>query len=69
MKYSFRNRRGAEQSLDFADTYRTYIINYGLGLDMVRDFVEAGDADKATRWARMKTILSEPTLPADLVVK
>lgn len=69
MKYSFRNRRGAEQSLDFADTYRSYIINYGLGLDMVRAFVEAGDADTATRWARMKTILSEPTLPADLVVK
>lgn len=67
MKYSLVDRKGAEKSMDFTDAYRTYIINYGLGRDMVRDFIEAGNADKATRWERMKTILSEPTLPADLV--
>jgi hypothetical protein len=69
MRYGFRGRKSAEQSIRFLDTYRTYVINYGLGLDMVRDFVEAGNVDEATKWARMKTILSEPTLPADLVVK
>ena len=41
-------------------------MNYGLGRDMVGEAIERGGADEATRWARMKTILSEPTLPDDL---
>ncbi len=69
MRYGFRDRKSAEQSIRFLDTYRTYVINYGLGLEMVAKFVEAGNPDDAAKWARMKTILSEPTLPADLVVQ
>ena len=42
------------------------MINYGLGQDMVRAYVEAAGADPKARWARMEKILSEPTLPSDL---
>ncbi|MEM1133978.1 MAG: hypothetical protein AAGH53_13685 [Pseudomonadota bacterium] len=66
-KYMLFSRRRAEQSIGFADTYRSYIINYGLGLDMVRDYVESAGQDPAMRWAAMAKILSEPTLPVDLI--
>lgn len=66
-KYLLVNRKRAEQSIGFTDTYRSYVINYGLGRDMVRDYVESAGSDPALRWAAMEKILSEPTLPADLV--
>ena len=56
----------AKQLTDFTKQYRTYVINYGLGQDMVRAYVEAAGADPKARWARMEKILSEPTLPSDL---
>jgi len=64
-RYQLSSPERAAQSIDFARTYRSYIINYGLGLDMVRKHVEAA-GDTAARWARMRKILSEPTLPGDL---
>ena len=57
----------AEQSMGFTDHYRSYVLNYGWGRDLVHRAVEAGNADTTTRWARMQRILSEPTFPADLV--
>lgn len=68
-KYLLVSPQRAEQSVAFTDHYRSYVINYGLGKDMVQAFIEAGGADAATRWQRMEAILSEPTQPADLVVR
>ena len=65
-KYQLQSKERAEKSLDFTDQYRTYVINYGLGQDMVRAYVEAAGSDPKARWARMEKILSEPTLPSDL---
>jgi hypothetical protein len=68
-RYQLVSRARAEQSIAFADQYRAYVINYGLGEEMVARFVEGTGihpADAATRWARMEQILSEPTLPSDL---
>ena len=56
----------AAQSLRFTDTYRSYIINYGLGRDMVQASVERAGPGQAERWTRMIRLLSEPTLPGDL---
>jgi len=56
----------ARQLTDFAKQYRSYVINYGLGLDMVRADVEAAGSTPTARWNRMEQLLSEPTLPADL---
>jgi hypothetical protein len=67
-KYLLASPERAAQSLRFMKTYRSYIINYGLGQDMVRDYVEAAGSPEEARWVRMKQILSEPTLPADLAV-
>lgn len=65
-RYQLVSRARAEQSLSFMDQYRTYVINYGLGRDMVREHVEAQGDDQATRWAAMERILTEPTNPSDL---
>ena len=65
-KYQLQSKERAEKSLDFTDQYRSYVINYGLGQDMVRAYVEAAGPDLKAKWARMEKILSEPTLPSDL---
>ena len=54
----------AKQRVRFIDTYRTYVINYNYGKDLVRDYVEAVPAEQ--RWQRFKDLLSSPRLPASL---
>jgi hypothetical protein len=63
MKYRRMSRAAATQSLRFTDAYRSYIINYGLGQDLVRAWVERQGPD---HWATMKTLLSSQILPADI---
>ncbi len=65
-RYQLVGARRADQSVAFIDQYRTYVINYGLGKDMVRDHIEAAGLDRDARWAAMRRILSQPTLPSDL---
>lgn len=66
-QYQLLSKARAEKSLDFTDKYRSYVINYGLGLDMVRVYVEAAGPSQQARWKRMERMLSEPTTPADLL--
>lgn len=56
----------ARQRVDFIDTYRSYVINYNLGQDLVRQYVERGAATQAERWQRFEHMLSTPMLPSDL---
>ncbi|MBA2292208.1 MAG: hypothetical protein H0W15_07120 [Gemmatimonadales bacterium] len=59
---------GAAKTLRFIDTYRSYVINYNLGRDMVAAYVERNaGGDPARRWAVFGELLSSPRLPADLV--
>ncbi|MES2782499.1 MAG: hypothetical protein V4657_06870 [Pseudomonadota bacterium] len=66
-KYLLLSPARAEQSVKFTDHYRSYVINYGWGKDLVRDYIERGNPDSAERWRRMEKILSEPTVPSDLL--
>ena len=65
-RYELASEERARKSLDFIKQYRSYVINYGLGQDMVRADVESVGDDPAARWRRMEQLLSEPTLPSDL---
>ncbi|HYE27040.1 MAG TPA: hypothetical protein VD887_06115 [Allosphingosinicella sp.] len=67
-RYQLVSVQRAEQSIAFTEQYRSYVINYGLGRDMIAAFIEAQGPDQATRWRAMERILSEPTLPADLLL-
>ena len=64
VKYGLTPRDKATQRLRFIDTYRSYIINYGLGRDTVQAWVERQGPD---RWATMQTLLSSQILPVDLL--
>lgn len=59
----------AEQRTRFIDTFRSYVINYNLGQDLVRAFIEArgGTADAPERrWQEFLALLRSPRLPSTL---
>jgi len=69
MRYSLRSAAQAAQRLRFIDTYRSYVINYNLGEQRVRDWVDrqGGTADQpARRWTVFLELISSPRLPAAL---
>jgi hypothetical protein len=66
-QYQLLSPERAEQQIGFTDTYRSYVINYGLGQDLVQAFIEAAGPGSEPRWAAMEWLLSGPTLPPDLV--
>jgi hypothetical protein len=60
----------AKQRIRFMDQYRSYVINYNLGKDMVARYVESqaeGVSDPARRWQAFEQLLSSPRLPSGLV--
>jgi hypothetical protein len=59
----------AEQRTRFMDDYRSYVINYNLGKDLVREFVESrGGVASAPerRWQVFAGLLETPRLPSGL---
>jgi hypothetical protein len=65
-RYALSPDGKARQRTRFFDAYRSYVINYNHGKDMVGTYVERGGADLGERWARFEAMLSTPVLPADL---
>lgn len=66
-KYALMAPARAQQRVKFIEQYRSYVINYNLGKDLVRDYVErrsGGDARK--RWDIFEELLSSPRLPSGL---
>jgi hypothetical protein len=52
----------------FIEQYRSYVINYNFGKDLVKEYVErrsGGDADR--RWEVFAELLASPRLPSHLV--
>jgi hypothetical protein len=69
-KYGLYTRPRAEQRVRFIDQYRSYVINYNLGKDMVARYIEAQggtDANPERRWEAFEGLLSSPRLPSSLV--
>jgi hypothetical protein len=64
-KYGLYSRPRAEQRVRFIDQYRSYVINYNLGKDMVAAFIESRGPD---RWAEFARLISSPRLPSSLTV-
>jgi hypothetical protein len=65
-KYQLLSKERAEQQLRFTDQYRSYVLNYGWGKQLVKQHIEAGRPTLAQRWARMERLLSLPVQPDDL---
>ena len=67
--YALSSEARARQRVRFFDAYRSYVINYNLGQDLVRRYVEAqgGTADRPERrWEVFTELLSSPRLPSGL---
>jgi hypothetical protein len=64
--YTLVSPERARQRVDFFDTYRSYVINYNLGQDLVRQYVESGAQNEQQRWERFERLLSTAVQPSDL---
>jgi len=66
-KYALMPKDRAAQRVRFFDQYRSYVINYNLGKDMVRGYIEKrASADSASRWQEFGRLLASPRLPSGL---
>ncbi|MHB1687018.1 MAG: hypothetical protein ACYCVH_06575 [Ignavibacteriaceae bacterium] len=69
MKYSLMSKERAEQRLKFIEKYRSYVINYNLGQDLIKNYIErnGGLTDhQAKRWELFNELLSTPQTPSGL---
>jgi hypothetical protein len=68
-RYALMTHDRARQRVRFFDQYRSYVINYNHGKDLVRHFIESrgGTADRPDRrWQEFVRLLSSPRLPSGL---
>jgi hypothetical protein len=69
VRYGVMTPQRAQRELDFIDQYRSYVINYNLGEDLVKQYIErqGGTTDKPERrWEEFKKLISSPRLPSGL---
>src|SRR3954451_877366 len=68
-RYAMMPHDRAMQRVTFFDQYRSYVINYNYGKDLVRKYIEGrgGTAgNPARRWQEFVGLLSSPRLPSGL---
>jgi len=68
-RYALMPRDRATQRVRFFDQYRSYVINYNYGKDLVRRFIESHGGTAASpekRWQEFERLLSSPRLPSGL---
>jgi hypothetical protein len=58
VKYGLSSPERAEQQMKFIERYRSYVINYNVGLDLVRQSIHD--------WDEFRELLSTPMLPSNL---
>ncbi|MEO7177159.1 MAG: hypothetical protein ABIV51_14550 [Saprospiraceae bacterium] len=69
MKYNLSKEASAKKSVDFIRKYRSYVLCYNFGKDLVKSYVEAkgGTDDNPTqRWKVFAELLSNPVTSAQL---
>jgi hypothetical protein len=70
MKNALRTKDSADKYVSFIEKYRSYVINYNLGMDIVKDYIErnAGtESNSDKRWELFEHLLSTPQTPSGLV--
>jgi len=55
------------QRLQFYDAMGAYVINYNLGQDMAKAYVERQGNTRAAHWAAFRELMSSPRVPSDLL--
>ncbi len=70
VQYALMSPERAMQRTRFFDQYRSYVINYNLGQDLVKRYIEnrGGIAEHPEkRWTEFLKLISSPRLPSGLV--
>jgi len=66
-RYGLMSPQRARQRMSFIDTYRAYVINYNVGLERVRQHIEAvGGSSNDARWDAFAELVSTPQVPSGL---
>ena len=68
VKYSLMSEERAAQRLKFIEKYRSYVINYNLGQDLINDYIEhnGGANNDAKKWSLYTYLISTPQTPSGL---
>jgi hypothetical protein len=69
IKYSLMTPEKAEKNIQFIEKYRSYVVNYNLGEDIVKEYMEnnGGTEDNPEkRWEIFQFLLSTPQTPSGL---
>ena len=67
--YALMSPERARKLVTFFDQYRSYVINYNVGYDLVKEYIEGrgGTADQPERrWEEFTALLSSPRIPSGL---
>jgi hypothetical protein len=64
-EYGLNNKETSLKSISFIKNYRSYVINYNYGKDLVKEFM-GSTTDTLKRWERFGWLLSHQVIPADL---
>jgi hypothetical protein len=68
-RYWLSSPAASAKTVRFIDTYRSYVINYNLGKDLVAAWVaRTGGDSEVGRWRAFASLLSGPHMPRDLRV-
>ncbi|MCG6913486.1 hypothetical protein LJE86_06175, partial [bacterium BMS3Abin03] len=68
-KYLLFSKEKAKKRLAFIEQYRSYVINYNLGEDIVKSYIEKNGGTKDNpqrRWELFKQLISLPQTPSGL---
>jgi hypothetical protein len=66
-KYAVMEPARAQQRVKFIQRYRSYVINYNVGEDMVRRYIEKrSGTDPEKRWSEFDKLVASPRLPSGL---
>jgi len=66
-KFTFATADEARRSLSFFDTYRSYVVNYRLGEDLIQQHIDqVAGTDANARWKAFIELLASPPVVSDL---
>ena len=68
-RYSLTSRNRAEQSIRFAEQYRSYLLNYSVGKALVAEYIERQAGDQEGRLRTFERILVEMPTASELVAE
>ncbi|HEX7708144.1 MAG TPA: hypothetical protein VF701_16910 [Thermoanaerobaculia bacterium] len=64
-EHTLSTRQASEQRMKFIERYRSYVINYNVGLDLVTAHIESHEG-RAAQWQAFRELISSPMLPSNL---